>query len=105
MVKMVYEKFFGCLNQVERHLAMSLTKSFVGLLGEMLVAENKLEENKLVQGLYSGIDEKRLWRCHGASSSRYDHGPTIIVKIMPIPGVGSGNTAAWNPLPKPEGYS
>ena len=39
--KIVYEKFLGCLTPTNRHAAMSMTKSFVGLLGEILVAENK----------------------------------------------------------------
>ncbi len=47
--KVVYERFSGCLMPFNRHAAMSMTKSLVGLLGEMLVAEKKLDENRLVK--------------------------------------------------------
>jgi len=47
--KIVYDRFLGCLTPTSRHAAMSLTKSFVGLLGEMLVAENALEAERPVK--------------------------------------------------------
>ncbi|RXJ71737.1 6-aminohexanoate hydrolase [Veronia nyctiphanis] len=46
--KVVYEKYFGCLNQLGKHTAMSMTKSLTGLLAEILVAEGKLDEKSLV---------------------------------------------------------
>ena len=39
----VYEKYFGALTPERPHLAMSVTKSFVGTLAAMLVAEGKLD--------------------------------------------------------------
>ncbi|MEO6870295.1 MAG: serine hydrolase [Ginsengibacter sp.] len=46
--KVVYEKYFGELTENDVHAVMSLTKSFTGTLASILVAEGKLDENKLV---------------------------------------------------------
>jgi CubicO group peptidase (beta-lactamase class C family) len=40
----VYERYFGCLDETGRHAAMSVTKSMVGLLAEILVAEGVLDD-------------------------------------------------------------
>ncbi len=42
----VYEKYFGALNEERVHAVMSLTKSFTGTLASILVADGKLDENK-----------------------------------------------------------
>ena len=39
----VYERYFGVTRQDTPHIAFSVTKSFVGTLAEMLVAEGKLD--------------------------------------------------------------
>lgn len=44
----VYEHYAGCLNDAGQHGAMSVTKSLTGLLGEMLVAEGKLDASAKV---------------------------------------------------------
>jgi hypothetical protein len=41
--KIVYERYFGAGASHRPHIAMSLTKSFVGTLAEMLIAEGKLD--------------------------------------------------------------
>ncbi|MCT9813505.1 beta-lactamase family protein [Acidovorax sp. Be4] len=46
--KIVYERYFGVLNERGQHGAMSVTKSVTGTLGAMLVAEGRLDENKRV---------------------------------------------------------
>ncbi len=46
--KVVYERYDGCLTPNTLHGAMSVTKSLTGLLGEILVAEGKLDEKALV---------------------------------------------------------
>ena len=46
--KIVYERFFGCLDETGKHGAMSMTKSLTGLLAEMLVVEGKLDDSALV---------------------------------------------------------
>ena len=46
--KIVYERYFGVMNPHQPHIAMSVTKSFFGTLGAMLIAEGKLDPNALV---------------------------------------------------------
>ena len=49
--RVVYERYAGCLTPDTLHGAMSVTKSLTGLLGEMLVAEGKLDENARVDSV------------------------------------------------------
>ena len=46
--KIVYERYFGCLDEASKHGAMSMTKSLTGLLAEILVAEGQLDDTALV---------------------------------------------------------
>ncbi|WP_457580831.1 serine hydrolase domain-containing protein [Ensifer canadensis] len=46
--RIVYERYAGCLDDTGQHGAMSVTKSLIGLLGEMLVAEGTLDETAKV---------------------------------------------------------
>lgn len=43
--RVVYERYGGVFRPEGQHIAMSVTKSFFGLIGQMLVAEGKLDEN------------------------------------------------------------
>lgn len=47
--KIVYEYYAGCLKPDNAHGAMSVTKSFTGLLAEILVADGTLDETRLVK--------------------------------------------------------
>ena len=44
----VYERYFGALEPQLPHLAMSMTKSYVGLLAAMLADEGRLDPNQPV---------------------------------------------------------
>lgn len=46
--RIVYERYAGALRPDGQHIAMSVTKSFFGTLGAMLVAEGKLDERATV---------------------------------------------------------
>ncbi|CEJ10490.1 6-aminohexanoate-dimer hydrolase [bacterium YEK0313] len=46
--QVVYERYFGALAAHRPHIGMSLTKSFVGTLAAVLVAEGKLDPNAQV---------------------------------------------------------
>jgi len=46
--RIVYERCFGALKEGGQHIAQSVTKSFFGTIGQILVAEGKLDENALV---------------------------------------------------------
>lgn len=43
--KRVYERYFGALKPEGQHIAFSVTKSFIGTLAAMLVADGTLDEN------------------------------------------------------------
>lgn len=45
----VYERYGGVFSQEKPHVAQSVTKSLVGLAGQMLVAEGRIDENALVR--------------------------------------------------------
>ena len=47
--KIIYERYFGCLDETGKHGAMSMTKSLTGLLAEILVAEGKLDDTALAR--------------------------------------------------------
>ena len=53
--RVVYERYDGCLTENTLHGAMSVTKSLTGLLGEMLVAEGKLDENARVDSVLAEL--------------------------------------------------
>lgn len=46
--KIVYERYFGALKPEGQHIAMSVTKSFFGTIGAMLVAEGAIDANATV---------------------------------------------------------
>ncbi|WP_010489421.1 serine hydrolase domain-containing protein [Pseudomonas sp. S9] len=46
--KRVYERYFGALKPEGQHIAFSVTKSFIGTLAAMLVADGTLDENAQV---------------------------------------------------------
>lgn len=46
--KIVYERYSGVMKPEGQHIAMSVTKSFFGLIGQMLVAEGLLDEKAYV---------------------------------------------------------
>lgn len=46
--RIVLERYFGALNEHRPHIAFSVTKSFVGTLGALLVAEGLLDESRPV---------------------------------------------------------
>jgi hypothetical protein len=46
--RIVYERYFGVMQPHTQHMAMSVTKSFLGTLAAMLVAEGQLDPEALV---------------------------------------------------------
>lgn len=47
--RIVYERYFGALDEHGQHMAMSVTKSVVGTVGAMLAAEGALDEHAQVR--------------------------------------------------------
>jgi CubicO group peptidase (beta-lactamase class C family) len=103
--KIVYEKFFGCLSPTNRHAAMSLTKSFVGLLGEMLIAENKLAENRLVKDYIPELAESAFGNATVRQVLDMTTGLDYSEDYADPNAEVWQHAAAGNPLPKPKEYT
>jgi CubicO group peptidase (beta-lactamase class C family) len=54
--QVVYERYFGCLEEDGKHAIMSMTKSFTGLLAEIMVVEGALDDTALVQDIIPEIE-------------------------------------------------
>jgi CubicO group peptidase (beta-lactamase class C family) len=103
--KVVYETFAGCLDPTKRHGAMSMTKSFVGLLGEILVAGGQLDDSKLVRDYIPELTESAF----GDATVRQVMDMTTGLQYSedyadPEAEVWQ-HAAAGNPLPKPADYT
>ena len=102
--KIVYERYFGCLDEAGKHGAMSMTKSITGLLAEILVAEGKLDDAALVATLIPELTGSAFGNATVrqvmdmttglAYSEDYSDPNADIWKY----------SAAASPLPKPSGY-
>lgn len=101
----VYEHYSGCLTDTGQHAAMSVTKSLTGLLGEMLVAEGKLDDQAKVATFVpelakSAFGDATLRQVLDMTTGlRYSEdyaNPNADVWIY---------SAAGSPLPKPRDYT
>jgi CubicO group peptidase (beta-lactamase class C family) len=102
--KIVYEKFSGCLTPTNRHAAMSLTKSFVGLLGEMLVAENKLHEDRLIKDYIPELANSAFGDATVRQVLDMTTGLDYSEDYANPKAEVWQHAAAGNPLPKPKDY-
>jgi CubicO group peptidase (beta-lactamase class C family) len=55
--KVVYEGYFGALNEAGKHAAMSMTKSMTGLLAEILVIEGQLDDTAKIAAIVPELAE------------------------------------------------
>ena len=55
--RVVYENYFGCLEKMGKHAAMSMTKSLTGLLAEILVAEGQLDDTAKVAAIIPELSQ------------------------------------------------
>lgn len=101
----VYEYYSGCLNETGQHGAMSVTKSLTGLLGEILVAEGKLDDTAKVATIVPELGKSAFGDATvrqvmdmttGLHYSEDYADPKADVWIY---------SAAGNPLPKPKDYN
>lgn len=102
--KVVYERYFGALTENDVHAVMSLTKSFTGTLASILVAEGKLDENKLVTYYVPELKNS----AYADATVRQVMDMTTALKYSEDytnPKADIWNfSAAGNPLPKPKDY-
>ncbi|MEM6759726.1 MAG: serine hydrolase, partial [Pseudomonadota bacterium] len=100
----VYERYFGCLQEDGQHAIMSMTKSVTGLLGEILVQEGVLDDTALVREIIPEVGESAFATATvrqvmdmttGVQYSEDYSDPNADVWLY---------SAAASPLPKAEGY-
>lgn len=102
--KIVYERYAGCLDQHTLHGAMSVTKSLTGLLGEILVAEGKLDPHARVDSLIPDLKDSAF----GDATVRQVMDMTTALDYSED--YADPNAEVWiyaqagSPLPKPAGY-
>ena len=103
--KMVYERYFGVLKPDGQHAAMSVTKSVVGTLGAMLVAEGQIDPNKRVAEYVPELASSAF----GNATVRQVLDMTTGLKYSED--YADPNAEVWahanagSPLPKPKDYS
>ena len=103
--QVVYERYFGVLNPEGQHGAMSVTKSVVGTMGAMLVAEGTLDANKKVADYVPELAASAF----GNATLRQVLDMTTGLKYSedyadPNAEVWQ-HSAAGSPLPKPKDYT
>ncbi len=103
--RVVYERYAGCLDAHTLHGAMSVTKSITGLLGEILVAEGKLDERALVGDLIPELKASAF----GDATVRQVMDMTTALDYSED--YADPKAEVWtyaeagSPLPKPAGYT
>ncbi len=102
--RIVYERYFGALEEGGKHAAMSMTKSLTGLLAEILVAEGRLDQNAMVESIVPELKGSAF----GSSSVRQVMDMTTALDYSedyadPKADIWVYSKAA-SPLPKPAGY-
>jgi CubicO group peptidase (beta-lactamase class C family) len=103
--RVVYERYFGCLEEDSVHAAMSMTKSITGLLAEILVIEGALDDTALVSDIIPEIAGSAF----ATATVRQVMDMTTGVKFSEDYADRDADiwlySAAASPLPKPEGYA
>ncbi len=102
--RVVYQRYFGCLDEQAKHAAMSMTKSLTGLLAEIMVVEGALDEAALVSEIIPEVGRSAF----ATATVRQVMDMTTGVRYSedyadPKADIWTYSAAA-SPLPKPEGY-
>ncbi|WP_250884043.1 serine hydrolase [Glaciecola sp. XM2] len=102
--KVVYEKYAGCLDELQQHAAMSITKSITGLLAQILVAQGTLDDTKLVSDIIPELAESAF----GSATVRQVMDMTTSLNYSEDYSDPNADiwiySAAASPLPKPQSY-
>ena len=102
--RVVYEKYFGCLDEKGKHAAMSMTKSLTGLMAEILVVEGLLFDTAKVSSIIPELKNSAF----GSATVRQVMDMTTALDYSenysdPKADIWVYSKAA-SPLPKPKGY-
>jgi len=102
--EVVYERYFGCLEEDGKHAIMSMTKSITGLLAEIMVAEGLLDDGALVREVVPEIGDSAF----ASATVRQVMDMTTGVKYSEDYADPNADiwlySAAASPLPKPADY-
>ena len=102
--RVVYEKYFGCLDEMGKHAAMSMTKSITGLMAEILVVEGRLDDKVQVSSILPDLEDSAF----GSATVRQVMDMTTALDYSED--YSDPNADIWvyskaaSPLPKPQGY-
>jgi CubicO group peptidase (beta-lactamase class C family) len=103
--RVVYERYFGCLDEEGKHAAMSMTKSVTGLLAEIMVVEGDLDDTAKVSAIIPEIGDSAF----ATATVRQVMDMTTGVRFSEDYSDRKADiwlySAAASPLPKPEGYT
>ena len=103
--RIVYERYFGVLKPDGEHGAMSVTKTFIGTLAAMLVAEGTLDANQRVDHYVPELAASAF----GSATVRQVMDMTTGIQFSED--YADPNAEVWahgaagNPLPKPKDYT
>ncbi len=102
--QIIYERYFGVLNDMGQHAAMSVTKTFTGTLAAMLVAEGVLDANARVDSYVPELAKSAF----GSATVRQVMDMTTGIRFSED--YSDPNAEVWahanagSPLPKPKDY-
>ena len=102
--RVVYERYFGCLEEDGKHAAMSMTKSVTGLLAEIMVVEGDLDDTRLVRDLIPEIGDSAF------ANATVRQVMDMTTGVQYSEDYSDRNADIWlysaaaSPLPKPDDY-
>ena len=102
--QIVYERYSGCLTETGKHAMMSMTKSTVGLLAEILIAEDRLDDGAPVTDFLPELADTAF----GTATVR--HVMDMTTSLVFDEDYDDPNADIWaysaagSPLPKPSTY-
>ncbi|WP_244430326.1 serine hydrolase domain-containing protein [Roseivivax halodurans] len=102
--EVVYERYFGCLEEDGKHAIMSMTKSITGLLAEILLAEGVLDDTRPVREVVPEIGDSAV------ASSTVREVMDMTTGVQYSENYSDPNAEIWDysraasPLPKPADY-
>ena len=102
--QVVYERYFGVLKPEGQHGAMSVTKTFVGTLAAMLVAEGKLDPSLRVDHYVPELASSAFGNATVQQLMDMTTGIRFSEDYSDPNAEVWAHAAAGNPLPKPEDY-
>lgn len=101
----VYERYFGVLEPNGQHGAMSVTKSFVGTLAAMLVADGTIDAEKQVKEYVPELATSAFGNATVREVMDMTTGIKFSEDYSDLNAEVWQHAAAGNPLPKPAGYN